>query len=95
MKELWPLEYNKYIFYFMVKHCLPGYVAKLNSKCHHSYCKHHLLININNWDLKFSSRRLVDNYVCIYRSTYAPLPSTGVLILCWSLRENCLILISL
>ena len=22
MKELWPLEYNKYIFYFMVKHCL-------------------------------------------------------------------------
>ena len=21
MKELWPLEYNKYIFYFMVKHC--------------------------------------------------------------------------
>ena len=21
MKELWPLEENKYIFYFMVKHC--------------------------------------------------------------------------
>ena len=31
--------------------------------------------------------------LCI--STYAPLPSAGVLILCWSLRENCLILISL
>ena len=35
MKELWPLEYNKYIFYFMVKHCLnlQVYCQLQNVKC--------------------------------------------------------------
>ena len=37
MKEVWPLEENKYIFYFMVKHChklmqLPYTVHKLHLK---------------------------------------------------------------
>ena len=29
MKELWPLEYNKYIFYFMVKHCLDQLTGRI------------------------------------------------------------------